>query len=327
MRVALLLAAAAALRPPTQLRVATFNLLAPVHKSGVGATREADDDATWLARGARLADFVAETLGSSDALCLQEWFFEPRWGKMFEEALPRHALVTSRRRGVHPHSGKARSDGVAMLVRGKVLAREEVVFDDGRAALIVAVDRSPRPVVVANVHLPFGSGGDAAAAQARQAAAVAEAAAALAARVDASLALIAGDFNCGAAAPACAALEAAGWTNVVSASAAEALSSVGGRTCVGATHRTHRGEALCCDHVFAAGASAFGQCDGAARLVAAARVAPGGVWDYDFLDKDSDHLPVSATFALPAAAAAGRADDDDAQDPWLPPWPQPPRPR
>ena len=87
MRVALLLAAAAALRPPPQLRVATFNLLAPVHKSGVGATREADDDATWLARGARLADFVAETLGSSDALCLQEWFFEPRWQKLFEEAL------------------------------------------------------------------------------------------------------------------------------------------------------------------------------------------------------------------------------------------------
>ncbi|KAH8082952.1 Ca2-binding protein [Aureococcus anophagefferens] len=132
MRVALLLAAAAALRPPAQLRVATFNLLAPVHKSGVGATREADDDASWLARGARLADFVAETLGSSDALCLQEWFFEPRWGKMFEEALPRHALVTSRRRGVHPHSGEARSDGVAMLVKGKLVGEHDA---DGEGRL------------------------------------------------------------------------------------------------------------------------------------------------------------------------------------------------
>ena len=39
---------------PTTLQIATYNVLNPVHKS-VGNSREADDDALWLARGRRQA--------------------------------------------------------------------------------------------------------------------------------------------------------------------------------------------------------------------------------------------------------------------------------
>ena len=82
---------------PTTLQVATYNILNPVHKS-VGGGRESDIDELWLARGQRQASFVADALGAADVICLQEWFFEPRWQKVFEEALPSHRLYTARRR-------------------------------------------------------------------------------------------------------------------------------------------------------------------------------------------------------------------------------------
>ena len=88
---------------PTTLQIATYNVLNPVHKS-VGNRREADDDELWLARGRRQAAFVADALGGADVICFQEWFFEPRWQALFEEALPAHRLCTAQRRGVHPHA-------------------------------------------------------------------------------------------------------------------------------------------------------------------------------------------------------------------------------
>ena len=45
--------------------------------------------------GARLAEFVQRALGSCDAICLQEFWFEPRWVALFTEALPDHTLVTA----------------------------------------------------------------------------------------------------------------------------------------------------------------------------------------------------------------------------------------
>lgn len=101
---------------PTTLKVATYNVLNPVHKS-VGSGREADDDKQWLARGKRQAAFVAEALGTADVVCLQEWFFEPRWQALFEQALPSHHLCTARRRGIHPHDGSRRRDGLAIFSR------------------------------------------------------------------------------------------------------------------------------------------------------------------------------------------------------------------
>ena len=99
------LIACASAAKPTTLQVATYNVLNPVHKS-VGNNREADDDALWLARGRRQAAFVADALGGADVICLQEWFFEPRWSQLFEDALPSYRLCTARRRGVHPHASR-----------------------------------------------------------------------------------------------------------------------------------------------------------------------------------------------------------------------------
>ena len=305
---------------PTTLQVATYNVLNPVHKS-VGNNREADDDELWLARGRRQAAFVADALGAADVICFQEWFFEPRWQKLFEEALPSHKLCTARRRGVHPHDGSERRDGLAIFSRLPLIASEAVaapVFDDGRSGLVATLQRrGDRPVVVATCHLPFA---DAAARQA-QASACAAAAERQARRDDASLTVLCGDFNENAAAPACRGLEARGWTNCAAAAATQALDGgTGGTTFLGTTHRAHTGDALSCDHIFATDRSAGGQrssgCFDAAgaRLVAARRVADA--WDPDFVD--SDHTPVVAEFSFRAAKAS--ADTVEA-DPFLPPWP------
>ena len=124
------LIACASAAKPTTLQVATYNVLNPVHKS-VGGGRESDIDELWLARAQRQASFVAETLGAADVICLQEWFFEPRWQKLFEEALPSHSLCTARRGGVHPHDGSERRDGLAIFSRLPLEAVVAPVFDDG----------------------------------------------------------------------------------------------------------------------------------------------------------------------------------------------------
>ena len=305
---------------PTTLQVATYNVLNPVHKS-VGNNREADDDALWLARGRRQAAFVADALGAADVICLQEWFFEQRWSQLFEEALPSHKLCTARRRGVHPHDGSERRDGLAIFSRLPLVASEAVAapsFDDGRSGLIATLKRGDRPVVVATCHLPFA---DAAARQA-QASACAAAAERQARRDHASLTVLCGDFNENAAAPACRGLEARGWTNCAAAAATQALDSgTGGTTFLGTTHLAHTGDALSCDHIFATDRTEGGQrssgCFDAAgaRLVAARRVADA--WDPDFVD--SDHTPVVAEFSFRAAKAP--ADTEVKADPFLPPWP------
>ena len=303
---------------PTTLQIATYNVLNPVHKS-VGNRREADDDELWLARGRRQAAFVADALGAADVICLQEWFFEPRWSQLFEEALPSHRLCTARRRGIHPHDGSERRDGLAIFSRLPLVASEAVVapvFDDGRSGLVATLQRrGDRPVVVATCHLPFA---DAAARQA-QASACAAAAERQARRDDASLTVLCGDFNENAAAPACRGLEARGWTNCAAAAATQALDGgTGGTTFLGTTHRAHTGDALSCDHIFATDRSSDGSsgCFDAAgaRLVAARRVADA--WDPDFVD--SDHTPVVAEFSFRETKAAPA---DATADPFLPPWP------
>ena len=305
---------------PTTLKVATYNVLYPVHKS-VGSGREADDDKQWLARGKRQAAFVAEALGTADVVCLQEWFFEPRWQALFEQALPSHHLCTARRRGIHPHDGSRRRDGLAIFSRLPVIATEEApVFDDGRSGLVATLKRGgDRPVVVATCHLPCG---DALARQV-QASACAAAAERQARRSDASLTVLCGDFNENAAAPACVGLESLGWTNCAAAAATQALDGgTGGTTFLGTTHRAHTGHALSCDHIFATDRSAGGQrssgCFDAAgaRLASTHRVADA--WDPDF-DRDSDHMPVVAEFSFRASNAAAAAPAG--ADPFLPPWP------
>ena len=104
------LIACASAAKPTTLQVATYNVMNPVHKS-VGSNREADDDKLWLARGRRQAAFVADALGAADVICFQEWFFEPRWSQLFEEALSAYRLCTARRRGVHRRGQKVVARG------------------------------------------------------------------------------------------------------------------------------------------------------------------------------------------------------------------------
>ena len=231
-----------------------------------------------------------------------------------------HRLCTARRRGVHPHDGSERRDGLAIFSRLPLVASEAVVapvFDDGRSGLVATLQRrGDRPVVVATCHLPFA---DAAARQA-QASACAAAAERQARRDDASLTVLCGDFNENASAPACRGLEARGWTNCAAAAAARKRSTGTGGTPfleqrTGAHGRRAVVRPYFCDGSVRRRPAVFWllRRGGRAPRVAARRVADA--WDPDFVD--SDHTPVVAEFSFRETKAAPAA----VADPFLPPWP------
>lgn len=314
---------AAPIEAMEQLRVATFNTLAPIHKSTLSGGREGETESLWQPRGRAAVELIRRSL-SADVICLQEFWFEPGWVSMFED-LDGYALHTARRRGVHAHDGSRRSDGVATLVssRWTVETCAEVELDGGRVALVVAATAEALPrLVVANVHLPFPSDATARDDQAQHVTAVAQVVQSMC--CDGTLGIVAGDFNCRDHEPAAQALERDGWTNCAKAYAAMSLSSgLGGVTDLGVTHRTHRGEDLQCDYVFCRdatrGAAPPGFFDAAGTtLSSVSRYSPllnaPTSWDPQF--DISDHLPVTADFVC---ASTGRPpspiDDEEA---WLP---------
>ena len=260
----------------------------------------------------------------TQVICLQEWFFDDRWKKIFRDRLPTHRLISSQRHGFHPRDGSPRRDGLAILSKLPIEKISEELFEDGRTALTATLGRGgAAPVVVACCHLQYGGRETEVATRAYQAAAVAAAAESMAADAGASMAFLVGDFNEIASGTACAMLENRNWTNAVSAAATAALDSgTGGRTAIGSTHLTHEGTALSCDHIFCTdfGGGRYAGCFDAAgsRLDDARRV---GVEAYhpEFALLDSDHLPVRADVSFDVAAASPPVDDA-----WLPPWPQPP---
>ncbi|KAJ8609495.1 hypothetical protein CTAYLR_005453 [Chrysophaeum taylorii] len=317
---------------PLALRVATFNCLAPVHKSA-GLGREGDTEALWLPRGRAEVGFIREALRGVDVICLQEFWFVDKWVELFREALDGYELCTARRTGSHPHDGSARSDGVATLVARDTyevdLARS-VDLGRGRVALAVSLRRRLEPLphlLVANVHLPFPASDNSRRVQethAREAARVLDDF-----RADdavPTLSLVAGDFNSRADDPPARALETMGFVNCATAYASMSLASgVGGVTDLGVTHLTHRGDSLQCDHIFARDdhptpfLGYFDKANLSLDNVGRVNVDASNPVKWEPSFTISDHLPVIAEFSTrrPSTIPAQRRPhaDDDA---WLP---------
>lgn len=253
------------------LRVATFNMLAPVHKSAGPEVREGECEWLWLPRGRQAVQFMAKALKGCEVICLQEFWFEPAWMQLFEEMLGNYVLLTAQRSGLHPHDGSKRTDGVATLVCRKTHEIDEsrrVEFEDGRVALVTSLIQRDRTRLVvsfaslprndslcqvANVHLPYPANIAAKAKQTRHIEAIADTVDALCRNSRGpTLGVVAGDFNCREEDPAALWLEKSGWVDCAKAYALNNLASgVGGVTEVGVTHKTHTGDLLRCDHLFA----------------------------------------------------------------------------
>ena len=288
------------------LKIATFNCLAPVHKSH-GERRESEVETAWYPRATKVLEMVNSlNTGGVSVLCLQEFWFDPRWVELFRDGTSLE-LVTARRRGVHPHDGSPRSDGVATLYDSRVFAKAEtrtIDLSGGRVALCVALtDHQRRRIVVGNLHLPFPCSEKALNEQVVHAHAVADAVE----MMGPDFSMIAGDFNCRSNQAAALALETRGFTNCARAYAAASLglSGIGGNIDYGPTHRTHLGDDIQCDHVFArdypsSSKSVFGYFDAASlKLTDVSRVVAGTIdasVDFPASFNVSDHLPVTAEF-------------------------------
>lgn len=273
------------------LQVTTFNVLAAVHRSmppspsnagfaADAAPRESERREWWGPRAEGLARYVADELAASDVVLLQEWWFSPE----FEELFDRHtAHIFERAAERRP----GREDGMALLInkRGKLelLESSPVLTGPQRIAQIVQCRErgsdGRRRVTIANAHLSFPGGPDPVANVRKQAMEVQIAARALekvvASADDAAatssfhnglfgqqhhsglsdLQIIGGDFNSNSLSLPALKLESPKWGYVNSATATAALTmasgSIGGRINLGVTHRTHRGEDVSVDHIFA----------------------------------------------------------------------------
>ena len=268
--------------PPVadSLSITTFNILAAVHRSvpniigtetpyGVPDDfRESDCESWWRPRAKKLATYIAEELSSSDVILLQEWWTRPEFVELFDECT---GHVFGRVSHVRPGliRGKPREDGMAVLVNKKsrleMVDSTRIITSPGRISQIVHFreKNAGRSLFVGNAHLSFPGGQDPVKNDRRQAFEVHLVARALAraAREKAfygddgsHLEIIAGDFNSNSRSMASRILERHPYhfANCMSAKAFQSMaSSVGGEIDLGVTHRTHLGQEVSVDHVFA----------------------------------------------------------------------------
>ena len=181
------------LRPPaaSALTVSTFNLLAAVHRSVRGGWsvdgddlsplghpprdyRESDHPSWWRPRAERLAAYVAEELGASDAVLLQEWWTHPDFEEVFDAATSAGFARVSHRRPGMAADGRPREDGMAVLVRRggelEVVESFRVLTGPQRIGQVVRCrDGMGRDVSIGNVHLSYPGGSDPVASARRQA--------------------------------------------------------------------------------------------------------------------------------------------------------------
>eukprot|EP00977_Amphora_coffeiformis_P019265 scaffold7101_cov153-Amphora_coffeaeformis.AAC.10 len=262
------------------LSITTFNMLAAVHRSVpnlIGAEtpyvepgdfRESDCESWWRPRAKNIAMYIAEELSSSDVILLQEWWTRPDFVELFDEYTGHlFGRVSHRRPGLV--KGKPREDGMAVLVNKKsrleMVDSNRIVTAPGRIAQIVHFreKNAGRSLFVGNAHLSFPGGQDPVKNERRQAYEVHLVARALARTGlensfygdDGShLEILAGDFNSNSRALASCILERHPYhfANCMSAKAFQSMaSSVGGEIDLGVTHRTHLGQEVSVDHLFA----------------------------------------------------------------------------
>jgi endonuclease/exonuclease/phosphatase family metal-dependent hydrolase len=145
-----------------ELRVATFNMLAPCYKrEGLNAngrsTRE--KDIGWMVRARQSVEFFRkELLGNFQLISLQEFWLEPEYEKMFRNVVNSmgYALYTFRR---HPTQ---KEDAVAIMIKKNELQVKNyehihLCQDSNRVALILWVLHLPtgQHLIVGNTHLSF----------------------------------------------------------------------------------------------------------------------------------------------------------------------------
>lgn len=233
--------------------------------------RESERESWWRPRAEGVAEYILRKFNSSDAVLLQEWWFDERFTTVFDsvvgEAFER---VAERRPG---EGGRMRDDGMCVLVRKKgrleLLRSEKVLTGTQRIAQIVQCrekcsEGGGRSVLIANSHLSFPGHHDPNVNNQRQAN---EASIILDALSKASaewcrdtinfpenecLEVMAGDFNSNSCGLAASLVEAPphDFVNCASAAALGAQCDIGGKVSIGVTHKNHLGERVSVDHIF-----------------------------------------------------------------------------
>ena len=257
------------------LTITTFNILAPVHRNqpeGRSNERESARRDLWLPRAQNVASYISDKFGKSDAVLLQEWWFDEQFTEVFDGILgAEFELFAERRPGAD--GGEMRPDGMCCLVRKngalEVLGSEKVLTGPQRIAQMIhcrerclggSASGEKRDVFIANSHLSFPGDADQDVndqRQAREAGIILEA---LEERVEEHraaavgggecLSVVAGDFNSDCNGLAAQAVESRDYVNCMSAVSGQMLSDVGGRVNLGVTHRNHLGQRVSVDHVF-----------------------------------------------------------------------------
>ncbi|KAL7527158.1 hypothetical protein ACHAWF_002060 [Thalassiosira exigua] len=253
------------------LTITTFNILAPVHRSMTPANaRESEREDWWRPRAEGVADYLSKAFASSDAILLQEWWFDEEFSAVFEAAMG-DAFVRVAERRPGGDKGTMRDDGMCCLVRkegGLELVRSgPVLTGPQRIAQIVqcrerGFNGEGRDVFIANAHLSFPGHRDPIVNGQRQADeasiildALSEAGSEWTASNDPGrerLEVVCGDFNSNSCGLAASLVESPprNFVNCASASAEQTLANVGGRVNLGVTHCDHLGQKVSVDHIF-----------------------------------------------------------------------------
>ena len=254
------------------LTITTFNILAPVHRSMNAMNhRESEREDWWRPRAEKVADYISQKFSNSDVILLQEWWFDEKFNRVFDEVMGDSFERVAERRP-SAIEGTMRDDGMCCLVRKKgklvLIKSEKVLTGPCRIAQIVqcrercsSIDGEGRNVFIANSHLSFPGDEDQDInnqKQANEAGIILEALAKASSTWDAtntsqkseSLQVVCGDFNSNSCGLAASLVESYNFVNCASATAEQMLSNIGGEVNIGVTHCNHLGQRVSVDHIF-----------------------------------------------------------------------------
>ena len=257
------------------LTITTFNILAPVHRSMNALNhRESEREDWWRPRAEKVADYISQKFSNSDVILLQEWWFDEKFNRVFDEVMGDSFERVAERRP-SAIEGKMRDDGMCCLVRKKgkleLIKSEKVLTGPCRIAQIVqcrercsSIDGEGRNVFIANSHLSFPGDEDPDInnqKQAKEAGIILDALAEASSTWDTtttsttpqkseSLEVVCGDFNSNSCGLAASLVESYNFVNCASATAEQMLSNIGGEVNIGVTHCNHLGQRVSVDHIF-----------------------------------------------------------------------------
>jgi len=236
--------------------------------------RESEREDWWRPRAEGVAEYISKKFNSSDVILLQEWWFDDKFNSVFDEVMgDTFERIAERRPGIE---GTMRDDGMCCLVRKKgkleLVKSDKVMTGPQRIAQIIHCkekvcsdvgEEERRSVFIGNSHLSFPGNEDPVINNQRQAN---EAKIILNALTKASsewdtatytngndaLEVLCGDFNSNSCGLAASLVESAtyNFVNCASATAEQALTSIGGQVNLGVTHCDHLGQKVSVDHIF-----------------------------------------------------------------------------